>query len=110
MPKKYVLTTLFTTGDFPNQVTVTELRVVAHSTNFQKEKTDKGEGVFSVMLANQNDEYHMMFTYIDAQALAFALAMDTADFSVVSLTEQIFTKLQTIPDSEGKTLPAGTIV
>lgn len=110
MPKKYVLTTPVAIGDFVNQLTVTELRVVAFSFKFQKSDTDAGKGIMSIMLADQNDDYHLMFTYEDAQALAFAQAIDSADFSTVSLTEQILTKLQTIADSEGKTLPAGTIV
>ncbi len=110
MPKKYVLNTQVVIGDFSNQLTITELRVVAFSFKFQKSDTDAGKGVMSIMLADQNDDYHLMFTYEDAQALAFAQAMDTANFSTVSLTEQIFNKLQTIPDSEGKTLPAGTVV
>lgn len=110
MPKKYALTTPFSSGDMTKQISVTEFRLVSFSFNFEKGYTDAGKAVFSVMLTDQNDEYMEVFTYIDAQALAFALAIDTGNFSVVSLTEQIFTKLQTIPDSEGKTLPAGTIV
>ena len=110
MPKKYVLTTPEPVGDFGQQIIVTELRVVAFSFRFQKSLTDAGKGVMSIMLADQNDDYHLTFTYEDAQALAFAQAIDVANFSAVSLTEQIFSKLRTIPDSEGKTLPPGTIV
>ena len=110
MPKKYVLNVPEPVGEFGQQIIITELRVVAFSFKFQKSDTDAGKGIMSIMLADQNDDYHIMFTYEDAQALAFAIAIDTANFSTVSLTEQIFTKLQTIPDSEGKTLPPGTIV
>lgn len=110
MAKKYVLSTPFVVGDMNNQLTITELRVVAFSFNFQKSYTAAGKAPMSIMLADQNDEHHVMFTYEDAQALAFAQAINTANFSTVSLIEQIFSKLQTIPDSEGKTLPPGTIV
>ena len=110
MAKKYILNTPVVVGDFTNQITITELRVVAFSFNFQKSYTAAGKAVMSIMLADQNDNYHLTFTYEDAQALAFAQAIDGANFSAVSLTEQIFSKLQTIPDSEGKTLPPGTIV
>jgi hypothetical protein len=110
MPKKYVLTTPVVVGDFTNQLTITELRLVAFSFNFQKSYTAVGKAIMSIMLADQNDDYHLTFTYEDAQALAFAQAIDAGNFSVVSLTEQIFNKLQSIPDSEGKTLPPGIIV
>ncbi len=110
MAKKYVLTTPVVIGDFSGQITVTELRVVAFSFKFQKTDTIQGKGVMSIMLADQNDDYHLMFTYEDAQALTFAQAINTANFSTVSLIEQIFSKLQTVPDSEGKALPPGTIV
>ncbi len=110
MPKKYVLATPVTVGDFTNQLIITELRVVSFAFAFRKTSTDLGKATMAISLADQNNAYHVAFVYEDAQALAFALAMDTANFSVVSLTEQIFTKLQIIPDSEGKTLPAGTIV
>ncbi len=110
MPKKYVLNPTVVVGDFANQITVTELRLVAFSFNFQKSYTDASKAVMSIMLADQNDDFHVSFTYEDAQALAFAQAINTADFSTVSLTEQIFSKLQTVADSEGKTLPPGSIV
>ena len=110
MAKKYFLDAPEPVGDFGNQIFITELRVVAFSFNFQKSYTTGGKAIMSIMLADQNDDYHLMFTYEDAQALAFAQAIDKANFSMVSLTEQIFTKLQTIPDSAGKTLPPGTIV
>ncbi len=110
MDKKYVLTTPEPVGDFGQKTMITDLRVVAFSFNFQKSRTAGGKGLMSIMLADQNDDYHLSFLYEDAQALAFAQAINTADFSAVSLIEKIFRKLQKVPDIEGRTLPPGTVV
>lgn len=110
MEKKYVLNTPFIVGDMGNQRTVTEFHIVARSFNFEKFYTDGGKAIMSIVLADQTGEYKVTFTYQDAQSLAFIRAQDKGNFGVLSLTEQIFNKLQTIPDSEGKVLPPGTIV
>lgn len=107
---RYILNTPITAGSWPNQVSVSELFMGALSFNLQRDNVKSGKAILAVVLENADGSVQFPFMYEGAQALAFFKTIDKENFGVVSLTNKILKHLQSVPDSEGKTLPLGKIV
>ena len=94
----YTLTTPITVGDMQHQTTISSLKLVSVSLNFEDYYTEQGHAVLSICLAEATNGYPVNVMYQDASALTMAKIIED------QIGQEIFDKL--VADSR---LPAGNV-
>lgn len=93
-------------GDLSGGLDIDQLRVATFSFNMQKSYSDQSKAVLSIGLEHPASGYCYTVTYLDAQALTYARAINTANFSVTPFDAQLLQKLV----ADGKLPANGTVV